>query len=66
MSWYSEPAQCEFPECAKPAPATRASGRGVALCFEHDALLFYDAREFHRIWDRHREPCSCPEPDLAS
>ena len=65
MSWYSEPVTCEFPACERPAPAAGAAGRDVALCFEHDALLYYDAREFHRIWDRHHDPSSRPEPELA-
>ncbi len=53
MTPYFTTVTCEFPGCDKPAPLPGASrGDGfMSLCFEHDAHLFYDAEEFHRMWD---------------
>lgn len=55
---YIAAAVCEFPGCDRPAPLPGASrGDGfMALCFEHDAHLFYEPLEFHRLWaERERD-----------
>jgi hypothetical protein len=42
---------CEFPGCDNSAPLRVPYGDagGPSLCLEHDALLFYDSAEFHRV-----------------
>lgn len=50
---YAHTGVCDFPGCAKPTPL-RAPCRGddcLSLCLEHDAHLFYDPAEFHRLWE---------------
>ena len=53
---YTPTGVCEFPGCGKPAPPVQApceTGDCPSLCLEHDAHLFYDAAEFHRLWEQH-------------
>ena len=54
---YVHTSVCDFPGCGKPTPL-RAPCRGddcMSLCLEHDAQLFYEPAEFHRLWERREQ-----------
>ena len=50
---YIRTGACDFPGCAKPTPLQDPcrGDDGLSLCLEHDAQLFYDPAEFHRLWE---------------
>jgi hypothetical protein len=50
------PAVCTFPDCQQPASASKTE-EGIALCFWHREMLFYDAAQFTRLW-KQRHPDS--------